>query len=69
MCIRDRGITTKWQYLIFRYNENNIEEAKKMALDNGIIFELNRSSRCYEDDPYKPLNPDYWLDREKISEI
>mgnify|MGYP001170291646 CR=1 FL=1 len=65
----NKGITTKWQYIIFRYNENDIEEAKNMALDNGIIFELNRSSRWDKDDPYKPLNPDNWLDRDKINEI
>ena len=58
-----KGITTKWQYIVFRYNENDIEEAKKMALDNGMIFELNSSSRWDENDPLKPTNPKYWIDR------
>ena len=32
------GIRIEWQYIIFKYNENHIEEAKKMALDNNILF-------------------------------
>ena len=52
-----------WQYIVFRYNENDIEEAKNMALDNGMTFELNSSSRWDENDPLKPTNPKYWIDR------
>ena len=38
----------KWQYLIFNYNENDIEEARKMAKDNNLILELQKSSRFWD---------------------
>lgn len=34
-----------WQYIIFSYNENNIEEAKSMANKNNIKLELMKTSR------------------------
>ena len=44
-----------WQYIVFAYNENDIDEARQMAEDNGIIFMLMESSRWYgKDDPLKP---------------
>ena len=44
-----------WQYIIFSYNENNIDEARKMALDNGVNFSLCYSSKWLdENDPYMP---------------
>lgn len=49
-----------WQYIIFSYNENHIEEASKLAKDNDIIFELNYSGRWQkenEHDIYKPIDP------------
>lgn len=64
MC-RKKGIDTKWQYIVFRYNENDIEEAKNMALDNGMEFELTSSSRWDENDPYRPINPKYQIDKTK----
>jgi len=53
----------KWQYLIFNYNENNIDEAKKLAKDNNLILELQKSSRFWEDDPLMPKNKDYYIER------
>ena len=53
----------KWQYLIFNYNENNIDEAKKLAKDNNLILELQKSSRFWEDDPLMPENKDYYIER------
>lgn len=32
------GIKTRWDYLIFDYNKNNIETCKQMSLENNIIF-------------------------------
>ena len=57
------GLIVKWQYLIFSYNENNIEEARKMAKDNNIILELQKSSRFWEGDPLMPKNKDYYIER------
>ena len=60
------NITPVWQYIIFRYNENDIDEAKKLAQDNDINFNLNYSSKWFsEDDPLMPLNKNYriWSDQ------
>ncbi len=49
------GIKVEWQYIVFSYNEDHIEEAKKMAIDNGISFLTMYSSRWKgDDDPYQP---------------
>ena len=49
------GNEIMWQYIVFSYNENDIEEAKSMAEDNNIIFRLIESSRWRgEDDPLRP---------------
>lgn len=53
------NIKTIWQYIVFKYNEENIDKAKQMALDNNIIFELNLSSRWEKPyDPFKPTRGD-----------
>lgn len=54
------GITIEWQYLVFRYNENDIEIAHKMAKENGMNFELKITNR-YDTDQ-KPLNPKWHVD-------
>ena len=57
-----------WQYIVFSYNEDNIEEAQKMAKDNGIQFMLVESSRWYTDDDHlKPTK--YFIDRVVGKEI
>lgn len=49
--------TPTWQYIAFSYNENHIEQAKKMAKDVGVRFLLLESSRWKTDkDPFKPKN-------------
>jgi hypothetical protein len=52
-----------WQYIVFAYNENNIEEAKKIATSHGIKFMIVTSSRWKKDtfDPLMPTNPKYRL--------
>ena len=57
------GLLVKWQYLIFNYNEKNIEEARKMAKDNNLILELQKSSRFWENDPLMPKNKKYYIER------
>ena len=34
-----------WQYIVFRYNQNNIDVARQLAKDNNVIFKLFLSSR------------------------
>jgi len=47
-----------WQYIVFRYNENHIDQAKEMASKAGVKFLLYFSSRwSSDDDIYKPKNP------------
>jgi len=50
----EMGINVVWQYLVFNYNQNNIEEAR--ALAKGMEFRLSLSSRW--DDHSKHLKPD-----------
>ena len=38
----------KWQYIVFKYNENDIETARKMAKKHNMIFEVQKSSRFFE---------------------
>ena len=53
----------KWQYIVFNYNENNIEEARQMAKDNNLIFEVQKSSRFWEGDHLMPKNKEYYIKR------
>lgn len=49
------GIKVEWQYIVFKYNENDIDIARKMAKEHGMHFELKITNR-YEQGQ-KPLNP------------
>lgn len=52
-----------WQYIIFRYNENHVEQAKQMAKDNDIpILIINSSKWWGNKDPYRPTNPELSFD-------
>tara|TARA_B100001113_G_scaffold19540_1_gene14482 strand:- start:554 stop:1168 length:615 start_codon:yes stop_codon:yes gene_type:complete len=42
---KSMGIKTYWQYIIFKYNEEYVEECKKMAEANGIRMEFLISQR------------------------
>ena len=51
-----------WQYIVFSYNENHIEQAKKLAKENDISFMTTQSSRWEGDnDPYRPKNKEVSL--------
>ena len=44
-----------WQYIVFNYNENDIETCKQMATDIGVEFIVVKSSRWNgKDDPLMP---------------
>lgn len=49
-----RGLHITWQYIVFSYNENDIEEAQKMANDHNIILKVTESSRWFEEDDMRP---------------
>lgn len=55
----NNNIRVIWQYIVFKYNQDNIDAAKQLAKDNNIIFELNLSSRWESsNDPFKPTRVD-----------
>ena len=55
-----KGLKIDWQYIVFRYNENHIDEAYEMAQEHGINFIINYSGRWKNDeDPFKPRNPEF----------
>ena len=55
--------TPAWQYIIFRYNQHDIQEAAELAESEGFIFYTIKSSRWSgPDDPYKPTIEEYKLE-------
>ena len=63
------GLKTYWQYIVFKYNQDHIEEARKMAKDNGMIFKEQHSSRWFEDDDYKPDDPKHYIEYEYDEDV
>ena len=63
------GIKTYWQYIVFKYNQDHIEQSKQMAKDYGIIFKEQHSSRWNENDPYKPDRPAHYIEVEYNEEV
>lgn len=51
-----------WKYIAFSYNENDIEEACKLAKDNNIRFKLVKSSRWGINDPFVPKNKNLYVE-------
>tara|TARA_B100000902_G_scaffold200411_1_gene190991 strand:- start:83 stop:637 length:555 start_codon:yes stop_codon:yes gene_type:complete len=46
-----------WQYIVFKYNENNQRQAKRMAEEHGLNFVIMKSSRWLpKGDPYMPTS-------------
>ena len=43
-----------WQYIVFKYNEDNLDKAAKMAKENNITFVKLISSRWDKNDLFKP---------------
>lgn len=57
-----------WQYIVFNYNEENIEECKQMAKENGLRFELIYSNRWFsENDEYMPSNKEFYRYNKRVS--
>tara|TARA_R110000796_G_scaffold17285_1_gene53393 strand:+ start:280 stop:747 length:468 start_codon:yes stop_codon:yes gene_type:complete len=49
------GNDIRWQYIIFKYNEHDIDQAIDLAQRHKIPIHINKSSRWSDfDDPYKP---------------
>lgn len=56
---RQKGLHCVWQYIIFAYNENDIEQAKTLAANINVEFLLLKSSRFLKDDEYRPSEGNY----------
>ena len=57
MCESKKYLNTRsvWQYIIFNYNEDHLEEAKRMADEHDLFFIQKQSSRWLShDDPFMP---------------
>jgi len=57
-----------WQYIVFRYNENNLTKAKTLADQYNMKFVEIHSSRWKSNDPLRPLNKQYYKTRPKMPE-
>ena len=54
------GLTPVWKYIVFKYNQNDIDEAKALAEYNGIKFKLVKSSRWHESYRYGEWKDEMW---------
>jgi len=52
-----------WNYIIFKYNENDLEEAQKLSNHYGLNISFIKSSRFNKKDKYKPVNPNHYVER------
>jgi hypothetical protein len=64
MCLGvKKGKQVNWQWIPFSFNEHQIDEARKLAKDNGINLVLRLSGRWdSKNDPLRPSNK--WLPEE-----
>ena len=46
------GFNPEWQYIVFDYNKDDIEEAKKLAKQHKLRFILVNSARWTDDDDW-----------------
>ena len=51
------GVPTTWQYIVFNYNQKDVEHCKKIASDHNIKFMQIDSGR-WGSDALKSLQPD-----------
>ena len=57
-----------WQYIVFRYNENDLTKARTLADQYNMKFVEIHSSRWKLNDPLRPLNKQYYKTRPTMSE-
>jgi len=61
---KEMGLNTIWKHIIFRYNENTMEEAKRLAEKHQIEFYFVKSG-TYNDgeDELRPINRENYVIR------
>lgn len=53
-------VTVDWKFIVFRHNEHQLDEARKLAEDIGVRrLTFKKSGRFGRDDPMTPLNSEY----------
>ena len=55
------NLNAVWRMIVFRFNEDHIEQCKLMAEDINVKFELVKSSRFFKNDPLKPTK--FYIER------
>ena len=63
------GIKTYWQYIVFKYNQDHIQQSREMAKQHGMIFKEQHSSRWDVNDPYKPDQPEHYIEVKYDEEV
>lgn len=63
----EMGLHAIWRYIIFRYNEDDQDECKKIADYYNIEMQFVRSSRFSENDPLKPTKD--FIERKDYDEL
>lgn len=59
----DMGLHSAWLYIIFRYNENTMDEARQLARKHNIELHFVKSSRYEENDDLMPKNKENYIQR------
>lgn len=60
MCMAaDMGVRTTWQWIVFNYNENHIEQGIELAKKHNLDLEITHSSRWDGLEELKPTNLKY----------
>lgn len=53
-------MTVDWKFIVFRHNEHQLDEARKLAEDIGVRrITFKKSGRFAEDDPMTPRNEEF----------
>ena len=60
---------SSWQFIVFKYNQDHIEQAREMAKQHDMIFKEQHSSRWDENDPYKPDRPEHYIEVKYDEEV
>lgn len=61
---REMGLDTVWSHIIFRFNENDLDECQKLADKYNIEINFIKSSRFLKEDDIKPLDPNNYIQRD-----
>lgn len=53
-------VTVDWKFIVFRHNEHQLDDARKLAEDIGVRrLTFKKSGRFGQDDPMTPRNEEY----------